>query len=557
MDPHPLADFAVVEKRIRALTTILRNMGHHRRPSENPKHIPSLLHNFANLITRDDISSPKEKKAMSVTGAIFHDGVNVRLQALIVTQNLYPSSPLSELKLQEVTKSQKSFKEIVNNRNGDVTLKEHISDVWTALASFEHDQDSANLSALCRFIVSRCSHKLFTQIFLDQKTWHVHVAQKLCHWTPKANELLETYWFDAPIWFGLISIPSDTLKGLTMRKQGPLDKQVTQLEFSSKTLQFWAWLLGHLILLLESGAAEAQRMEEEKNTLGFKEAVDRVSDHCLMLLRYIYWKASIVETLLTKTTLASTFGKLPCDLKVDSHSSYCCQTNCLNVDMYDSTESDDLLPEPCESDGHCVLRHLKAIVAWHMAVETLCSSRNSQVAHGKLVLGLLDVPHCGFEIASLDDIYEEYFKRYASNSEAHQAAVKSFMDTYLPQSFPGTIHAEATLMGLLSHFSASNHVHDIPLPNDHVMALGNLLEPATVNNAIGLNKKCCLCCLRFRSELLRVNGVSCKLPGSNGMIYPWSPPHVGVDLKVIIVLEDSLWRELHEVLQYYCPAYNF
>lgn len=165
-----------------------------------------------------------------------------------------------------------------------------------------------------------------------------------------------------------------------------------------------------------------------------------------------------------------------------SHS--CCrQTNYLNIDVYDWNESDDLSPQPSESVGQRVLRHLKAIVAWHTAVGTLCSPENSQFTRGKLTLGLLDVPHCGFEIATLDDIYEEYFKRYESDSEAHKAVVKSFMKTYLPQAFPGTIHAEATLMSLVSYFSASNRyhaAHDIPLPDDHVMALRNLLEPASL-----------------------------------------------------------------------------
>ncbi|KAG1789257.1 uncharacterized protein HD556DRAFT_1529546 [Suillus plorans] len=385
---------------------------------------------------------------------------------------------------------------------------------------------------------------------LERKTWDVHVAQKLCDWTPEANELSDTHWFDAPAWFGLISIPPDnfTRKGLRTRKQGPADQQVMQLEFSSKTVQFWAWLLGRLIMLLESDATEAQRMKEKENMLGFKDAVARVSDQCLMLFRYIYWKADIVKTLLTKTTLASTFGKLPRNVEGSQN-------------VYDWNESDDLSPQPSESVGQRVLRHLKAIVAWHTAIGTLCSPENSQFTRGKLTFGLLDVPHCGFEIATLDDIYEEYFKRYDSDSEAHKAVVKSFMKTYLPQAFPGTIHAESTLMSLVSYFSASNRyhaAHDIPLPDGHVMALRNLLEPATINGAIALNKKCCLCCWRFRFQLSMVNGVRCKLPGSNGVIYPWSPPRVGVDLKVLLELENSFWTDLHtRVLEIRYSARNF
>jgi len=37
--------------------------------------------------------------------------------------------------------------------------------------------------------------------------------------------------------------------------------------------------------------------------------------------------------------------------------------------------------------------------------------------------------------------------------------------------------------------------------------------------------------------------VQFKLPGSHGIIYPWSP-RVGLDVEVLEVLEDALWREL-------------
>jgi hypothetical protein len=146
------------------------------------------------------------------------------------------------------------------------------SGVWTALASYEPSKD--NYLALCRFIINRCRRKLFTRIFTYQKTWHVYVAQTLADWTPAANELSETRWLDAPIWFSSICLPPD--KDVPKRKQGPPDNQVTQLEFSSKTVHLWAWFLGHLILALESHAADAQKMESEGDTLGFKRAIGKV-----------------------------------------------------------------------------------------------------------------------------------------------------------------------------------------------------------------------------------------------------------------------------------------
>lgn len=210
MDSYNPSEFGLFEKRIRALTTILAKMGHRREPSFD---VPSLLRHFV----------------IVVTGAIIHDGVNERFQTLVVTQNLYPRSSLSESKLEEVTKSRKSFQEIVNS-NDDVSLNEHISEVWTALASYEPSKDK--YLALCRFIINRCRRRLFTRIFTYQKTWHVHVTQTLADWTPAANELSETRWLDAPIWFSLIRLPPD--KDVPTRKQGPPDNQITQLEFSSR-----------------------------------------------------------------------------------------------------------------------------------------------------------------------------------------------------------------------------------------------------------------------------------------------------------------------------------
>jgi hypothetical protein len=39
-----------------------------------------------------------------------------------------------------------------------------------------------------------------------------------------------------------------------------------------------------------------------------------------------------------------------------------------------------------------------------------------------------------------------------------------------------------------------------------------------------------------------------KCPGSNGGIYPWSPPRVGVDIKVLQRLYNALFQKLHDAI---------
>ncbi|KAG1718848.1 hypothetical protein EDB19DRAFT_1790842 [Suillus lakei] len=92
----------------------------------------------------------------------------------------------------------------------------------------------------------------------------------------------------------------------------------------------------------------------------------------------------------------------------------------------------------------------------------------------------------------------------------------------------------------------------IYISESHDLTLTTADCQATVGNAIVLDKKCCWCCCM---EFVTVNGVPCRLPGSHGIIYPWSPPRVGVDLKVILVLEDGLWMSASFYLQFVCTAF--
>jgi hypothetical protein len=68
---------------------------------------------------------------------------------------------------------------------------------------------------------------------------------------------------------------------------------------------------------------------------------------------------------------------------------------------------------------------------------------------------------------------------------------------------------------------------------------------------IGVGKKCCWCCSTLSSILSQDKHVSIKLPGSHGIVYPWSPPRVGLDVSVLEILEERLWAELHTAIEKY------
>jgi hypothetical protein len=111
MDCNSQAKFIEVEKRIRALTTILKNLNYHVAPSSDPKDFPAFLRHFANLLTTGDKKCHEIKKVVAVTGSLLPDGTTL---ALVVTQSPFPKSHVEKLCIEDVSKSRKSFDEIVD-----------------------------------------------------------------------------------------------------------------------------------------------------------------------------------------------------------------------------------------------------------------------------------------------------------------------------------------------------------------------------------------------------------------------------------------------------------
>ncbi|KAJ8580218.1 hypothetical protein M405DRAFT_938840 [Rhizopogon salebrosus TDB-379] len=104
-------EFVEVENRIRSLTMILNNFGHRVSPSSDPKGLPSFLQHFANLLSTGHRNSPEAAKVVAVTGFLLPDG---KTSALVITQDPSSKSDVRNLCIEDVSKSRKSFDEIVD-----------------------------------------------------------------------------------------------------------------------------------------------------------------------------------------------------------------------------------------------------------------------------------------------------------------------------------------------------------------------------------------------------------------------------------------------------------
>jgi hypothetical protein len=86
-------------------------LDYHITPLSDPKDFPSFLRHFVNLFTTGDRKCSEAKKVVAMTGSILPDG---KVNTLVVTQNPFPKSGVENLCIKDVSKSEKSFDEIVD-----------------------------------------------------------------------------------------------------------------------------------------------------------------------------------------------------------------------------------------------------------------------------------------------------------------------------------------------------------------------------------------------------------------------------------------------------------
>lgn len=188
-------------------------------------------------------------------------------------------------------------------------LDKYISDLWAALIYFQSHPDRFRVIHI--FVVYRSYRKLFNRVKQDTKTWKVHVAEKVLAWTPKPNELPreDCRWFKVPEWLNSPSIPPEQRQMMNTRKTGALGKELIEAEFSSATVGFWARLLGDLLLQLEDRVKMAEKnIKNNSDVQGFKGDLKQIAQLCHILHLFVNWDVRIVETLLTRTSLAKEFN---------------------------------------------------------------------------------------------------------------------------------------------------------------------------------------------------------------------------------------------------------
>ena len=140
--------------------------------------------------------------------------------------------------------------------------------------------------------------------------------------------------------------------------------------------------------------------------------------------------------------------------------------------------------EPYESEGHQVLRHLQGIAAWHAASASLLLNKKSRQFTRSLVVGLVEVAPTklgpeGPDLMTNEEFIDEFFTRYSASSPEDRDSIENTIRYYIKAKFTGSVHAEATLMGLLTYFSPGSRSvnYGPPIKEDNLGFLRRLVGP--------------------------------------------------------------------------------
>ncbi|KAL4081204.1 hypothetical protein J3A83DRAFT_4084967, partial [Scleroderma citrinum] len=546
-------EFAKVAQRIETLTQVLRCLRKYSPPQRfDNSQIHDLLRHFAVLLTCGRKGDIDAKRVTAVTGKLTAEG---RLHTMAITQNPFsPQSFVSRLGVDQVIKTNKGFEEVINGDRDAESLSVHIGDLWAAFASCDPAKDPQAPAKLLNFVISRSFRKLRARLQFGEWRCKERLSNKIQQWQP-AGSNINPRWVNVPLWLKecVSQFPSVIMKHRV--RIGEDGREVLQWEFSDETRKLWATVLATMLSELRQAVEKAHRIRTRSYSRARpskeeRDAISNVSLWSYNLFSYIYWEEGIVQTLLTETDLA--------DAMLDENSSS------KEGDKNILTTADPAEYEGKEVEMHLqgnihggprdqLLRYLQALVAWPGAVNSLLADGFCTLSDD-LSVGLVKVQPCILPLCSAKEMMNEYVRSRDANTGNPnlRLQLENTFKKYCSRAFYRTVHAEATLMGLVSYLASSNDArvnYGEPIPADDLRILQDIIDSDATEIGIAVGKDCCWCCNRLAYHLSAHLNKNFKLAGTHGIIYGWKPPRVGIPVSVLKLLEDDLWVELVEALR--------
>ncbi|KAJ3504270.1 hypothetical protein NLJ89_g8018 [Agrocybe chaxingu] len=404
--------------RIRSLTTILQGLKE-RDPATAAKEnaIPDFLNHLTTLLACGDGHDRDGASFIAVTGATFVEG----FRALVVTR----ANPEQPRTLQTMCAD-------VWEGAIDVPLQEHIKDIITVLSGLEFDLVSGtgdDFNHFCIFVVACCFLELRTRVLLD-KVLQERVFDALRLWKPPDELDVPIMKFPRPKWVERHSVD---------------------------TILHWAHFLAWILTKLDSAVQGVHRGCSSQTNVDAKiYSYSRVN----ALSRDLYFFLKLKDGYIVRTLLKSVDNAFRLrDINSDE-------------DMEKERETYMRMEEQ-DNMAALVLRYLKAIASWHTAIFSLLQDPKTKRLAKNATIGLIEVYPQSEEVAPLTELEREFCRRFPFADVQERSDMLTLLDEHYKPIFTGSIHPEATLMGIFNHYFQDNA---FPLPRDAVDAPGLLRE---------------------------------------------------------------------------------
>ncbi|RDB28929.1 hypothetical protein Hypma_016125 [Hypsizygus marmoreus] len=551
-----------VEFNIRGLTTAIRLM----QPSDRTASVPPLpattlatsttalsraYNHIAILLTQEGRESGQ--KDVAVTGRFSSAGMCVNalkisedpphVPSVSVTPDSgsEPSGP-QLFNVKSVQPSGKSLQVLAdpeqNSPMKPVSLRDHVSDLLQALMELSDDYD-VQKKPFFRFIWLQCHRTMMDVLTADNLIVGEPLSDLLRRWKPQATDIVQDQWFGVRrVFHGYLD-----KRGVPYRSHsGKFDRQY---QFSIPTLVAWRALfadtlggLRELAMGWNASTPSSSLIDEITSALWAWDALVHDNKALNALLDVPSLQSAIYHARLVARGLQT----------INEHGKYTFIT---------VTRQFQLSPdEGYELDTRdVILRYCQEPVAWLRAGKALSRSRFFKASLPRLNVIHVYKPPNSRMMTSPRDIMLEIILPKLITSSAND--ISTLIQRRIDQDdfknsteFSGTIHCQASLMGLIYSFSPGVSSTSIPtsasappLSKDTTEILQDIFTNA--DSVVGVGRKCCLCCYWLAQALTSEND-RFLVPETNGIVLPWTPPSYGIPLEILEQIEEKLVLKLTE-----------
>ncbi|KAF9517751.1 hypothetical protein BS47DRAFT_438953 [Hydnum rufescens UP504] len=514
-----------IDHKIRTLSSLITKLNQRVETPDFTDHnhiSPTLIacNHFATLLTRGIEDGPARtvvavagKLSSEVVLAVSVDAHEVLLRSAV---NPFPrDQPM--FRIDRIAPSPKTLRDLAMPPHyvNEDSLQDYASHLLAAVRDLKTTQDDALFTA---FIVRSCLLRITHRLHADLYAFKHPLDEILDGWIPHPGEFLPSKQVH-------VSLDSDSRTALASILV--VGKEHTY-EWNINSAPIWVSFLCRLIRNAKRFAGDCYGRNDKNN-------------------KTIH-SGSLALLCLTLQTLCTLLYKLPIR---DLLSLFSIQLK-LRVGLRDdcSAVSDedalDMVIKPNEEIHLFALRHLGNIVAWESAIRYVSRSLQKSTLFRNIVLDFVVTRAVSPEICApgepiVNSAIEYALKTLSMARETEDVVsmIRALKSKLLPVQFCGTIHCEASLMGMIIACKGR-----VPLPDNAMQKKLEAMEKLVTRtgvSTIGVGKKCCWCCSLLAQTLqVEYDDMSFDIPASHGFISPWILPTIGISVPIAESMEAAL-----------------